>query len=150
MLSVNPAGGRDNLEPNPASDRMYESLLAFRDSKPNGLRSAFERSHDAFSRSFPNWTITRRHYKKILEELGSEIDELAFLYVVPFRTRGDKGSAMKEEFLANGYEKHLRRQMVLLAPGTVVAMDRPSEDSGEALQTGTSPRDEGVLLDAPA
>ena len=139
MLSVNPAGGRDDLEPNPASDGMYESLLAFRDSKPNGLRSAFGRSHDAFSRSFPNWTITRSHYRKILEELGREIDELAFLYVVPFRTRGDKGSTMKERFLANGYERHLKRQMALLTPGTVVAMDRPSEDAAKRYKREQAP-----------
>ena len=141
MLSVNPAGGGDDLEPNPASDKMYECLVAFRDSKLNGelLESAFYDSHEAFRRSFPNWTITRRHYNKILTKLGKRFDEIAFLYVVPFRTRGDKGSTMPERFLTNGYEKHLRRQMVLLSPGTVVAMDRPSEAAAKRYRRAQAP-----------
>ncbi len=130
MLSVNPAGGRENLEPDPASDKMYERLVAFRDSKPNGgLGRAFEDSHSAFRRSYPNWTITRKHYNKILATLGTRFDELAFLYVVPFRTRGDKGSTMSRRFVDNGYEKHLKKQMALLSPGTVIAMDQRSEES---------------------
>ena len=140
MLSVNPAGGRNNLELNPASDRMYECQLAFRDSEPNGgLRSAFEDSHEAFRRSFPNWTITRKHYSKILTKLGARFDELAFLYVVPFRTRGDKGSAISRRFIVNGYEKHLKKQMLLLTPGTVIAMDRPSEYAAERYRREQAP-----------
>ena len=140
MLSVNPAGGKNTLEPNPASDRMYECLLAFRDSKPNdGLRSAFEGSHEAFRRSFPNWTITRKHYNKILTKLGTRFDEIAFLYVVPFRTRGDNGSAMSHRFIMNGYKEHLKGQMDQLVPGMVVAMDRPSEEMAMRYQDESEP-----------
>ena len=140
MLSVNPAGGRENLEPDPASDKMYECLLAFRDLKPNGrLGRAFEDSHSAFRRSYPNWTITRKHYNKILTTLGTRFDELAFLYAVPFRTRGDTGSTMSRSFVGNGYKKHLKRQMLLLRPGTVIAMDRPSEDSANRYRREEAP-----------
>ena len=140
ILSVNPAGGKNNLEPNRASDRMYECLLAFRNSEVAARLGAFENSHEAFRRSFPNWKITRHHYNKILAKLRRRFDEIAFLYLVPFRTQGDNGSAMKQEFLANGYEKHLKRQMVLLAPGAVIAMDRPSEEYAKRYRDEACPR----------
>ena len=82
-----------------------------------------------FGAAIPTGRLPGKHYNKILATLGTRFDELAFLYVVPFRTRGDKGSTMSRRFVDNGYEKHLKKQMALLSPGTVIAMDQRSEES---------------------
>ena len=128
ILSVNPAGGKVAFRSDSLSDRMYERFRELQNPRPNvPLLQVFEDVNSAVLCSFPDWTITKNHYNKILSVTGKRFDDISFLYVVPFRTKDDKGSAMRHRFVMNGYEKHLKRQLALLAPRVVVAMDRPSE-----------------------
>ncbi len=125
ILSVNPAGGKCDYRPRPDAERMYRRLKRLRNSQ-NALDD-FEKVNRAFAKDFSNWRITNHHYSKILKATKKAINDIAFVHVVPFRTRCDKGSTMSRRFLDNGYDNHLFRQLDLLAPKHIIAMDRPSE-----------------------
>ena len=137
ILSVNPAGGKDDYKPCPKANKMYRRLEDLRNSQ--NTRIAFEKANKAFIRDFPNWSITKAHYNKILMATNKEINDISFVHVVPFRTRNDKGSAMNSKkkdqiYLDNGYEKHLKRQLDILSPSHIIAMDRPSEKAALRFQ----------------
>ena len=125
ILSVNPAGGKCEYKPKPEAKRLYKRLKRFRDSR-NTLGD-FEKLNRAFIKDFDNWRITNHHYRRILRSTGKTTKDIAFVHVVPFRTRGDSGSSMSKRYLDNGYAKHLSRQLALLSPKHIIAMDRPSE-----------------------
>lgn len=125
ILSVNPSGGKKNYKSKPESNRLYRRLKDFRNS--DNVNLAFKKANKAFVRDYPNWSITKNHYNKILVATTHIISDIAFVHVVPFRTKDDKGSTMKKIYLDNGYVKHLKRQLDLLSPSHIIAMDRPSE-----------------------
>ena len=125
LLSVNPAGGKAEFGSNDLSDKTYERYKDLR--RTGNPLSRFEKSNRALIASVPRWRITRQYYNRILESTGKRLSDVSLLYVVPFRTSGDNGSAMKSAYLDNGYTKHLQRQLEVLSPGHIIAMDRPSE-----------------------
>lgn len=127
ILSVNPAGGKHDYNPRHTANSMYERLKCLENSL-NAL-DAFEKVNCAFIEDFSNWRITNDHYNKILKASNKAIDDIAFVHVVPFRTRCDKGSTMSKRYLDNGYNRHLLRQLRLLEPSHIIAMDRPSENA---------------------
>ena len=125
ILSVNPAGGKRKYKPRSDAKKMYIRLKRLRNSRK--ALEVFEKVNRAFIKDFRNWKITKNHYNKILEASRIDINDIAFVHVVPFRTRCDKGSSMSRRYLDNGYNRHLSRQLHLLAPKHIIAMDRPSE-----------------------
>ncbi len=130
LLSVNPAGGKEEFSSDDLSDKVYERYRGLQNTS-NSLRR-FEDSNKALLASIPGWRITTQYYYKILEAAGKHLIDVSFLYVVPFRTRCDNGSSMKSTYLDNGYAKHLRMQLDALSPGNIIAMDRPSEKAALA------------------
>lgn len=142
ILSVNPAGGKRSFESSYLDDQVYERCRELRDLKPgSSRREAFEAMNSAYRSAMlqPHWTITRKHYVKILKALGKQVDEISFLQMVPFRTRDDNGSGMRPEYIVSGYERSLKRQLTLLAPGVVIAMDTPSRNIAQLHKMECSP-----------
>ncbi len=142
ILSVNPAGGKRSLESRYLDDLVYERFRDLRNLKPNmAPQEAFEAANRAYRSAMcqPHWTITRKHYKKILPAVGKRLDDVSFLQVVPFRTRDDEGSSMNGRYVESGYEKNAEKQLVLLAPRVIIAMDRPSQDVARRYSTEHSP-----------
>ena len=138
VLSVNPAGGKRNLESTYLDDRVYERFRDLRDLKLNmPWHERFEAANRAYRSAMlqPHWTITRKHYTKILRALGKQLDDVSFLQVVPFRTKEDNGSSMSRDYVLNGYERNAEKQLMLLVPGVIIAMDGPSRDVAELYRT---------------
>ena len=138
ILSVNPAGGKRNLESSYLDDRVYERFRDLRSLERNmSLHEAFEAANRAYRSAMlqPHWTITRKHYTKILKALGKRVDDVSFLQVVPFRTRDDEGSRMNFNYVMRGYERNAKKQLMLLAPGVIIAMDGPSRDVAQLYKT---------------
>jgi hypothetical protein len=135
IVSIDGAGGRDDAVSLPSSDEMYTAF--------NKLQSAttsqsalveFEAVSSSDIASMPDWEIWDRHIKKILDAAHKSLYGIAYLYLVPFRVRGDNGSSMKQPFPDAGYEYHLVQQLRAVAPAVVVAMDRPSEKAAFRFQ----------------
>ncbi len=142
LLSVNPAGGKRNPKSTDLDDCLYERFKDLRDPKPDmSPQEAFEAANRAYRSAMPqpHWTITRNHYNKILKDLGKQVDDVSFLQVVPFRTRDDKGSGMNCDYVMSGYEKNAKKQLMLLAPGVIIAVDGPSRCVAHLYKTAHSP-----------
>lgn len=141
IRSVNGAGGKFDHRSLPSSDVMYEQFRRLRDAAPGEpALDAFEALNRAYMATMPDWGGQWRHIWRINEAAGRELDEIAYLYLVPFRTIGDSGSRMHRTFFDAGYERHLVPELRALAPKCIVAIDRPSEAAalrykGEASRT---------------
>jgi len=128
FVSVNPAGGKRGAKSSPADDELYRMVEQLRDAKDESSQvNSFEDLASSFTASMPTWTIWRQYIDPVLAAISKTLEECAYLYLVPFRTRGDTGSTMPEQFAAAGYARHLYRQLQLLRPGLIIAMDRLSE-----------------------
>lgn len=127
LLSINPAGGKDNAAPSEADREMYLKFRNLRDSNLDDVPSAFEAVNEVWKKQMPNWTIYRQHIAKILAALAVSLDQIAYVYVVPFRIRGDDAGKIKPDIVDRGYVKGLERQLQALAPGCIVALDRKAE-----------------------
>ena len=152
ILSINPAGGSPMSRTNFLSDRMYEGFKHLRNAaKGRDALAAFEESNKAFIASMQNWGSMTSYLKQIREAMSWDYEDIAYLYVVPFRTRGDNGSQMERtirgrDHIGKGYEKHLKGQLDLLSPRLVVAMDKPSNTIGQRYRDGADPDIEVVYF----
>ena len=128
FVSVNPAGGKATSRSTESDDHLYDAFAGVRDANsPSAISDAFESMVSRFSVAVRGWTITRQYIDPILRELKVSFDDVCYLYLVPFRTLGDKGSTMPERFTLSAYEKHLKHQLSATRPALLIAVDRPSE-----------------------
>lgn len=127
LLSINPAGGKDDAASTVADREMYSKFRNLRDSNLADVPSAFEAVNEAWQDEMPKWKIYKQRSADILEALAVSLDQIAYVYVVPFRTRGDDAGKIKPDMVDRGYEG-LERQLRALEPGCIVAMDRKAED----------------------
>ena len=123
FLSINPAGGSERSRTDPLSDRMYHAFEGLRHTTAGAEATAFDQANTAVIASMPNWGSMGRYLEKIRDAMKWNYDDIAYLYVVPFRTRSDRGSAMANNprgrgYIEHGYRKHLKAQLALLSPGT--------------------------------
>lgn len=143
ILSINPAGGKKGYVATEADRQMYATFRALRDASPEGRLAAFEQASAAMIAEMPKWRrLYGRHVGKILDALGLELADIAYLHLVPFRTRGDRGYELnrKPNVLANGYERGLRAQLMALAPGRIIAIDKLSDEVARRYAATVSPQ----------
>ena len=152
ILSINPAGGSPTSRTDFLSDRMYEGFKHLRNAaKGRHALVAFEESNKAFIASMQSWGSMTRYLDQIRKAMNWDYEDIAYLYLVPFRTRGDNGSQMERTIrgrghIEKGYEKHLKRQLDLLSPGLVIAMDKPSNAIGQRYRDEADPNMEIVYF----
>lgn len=152
ILSINPAGGSSTSRTDFLSDRMYEGFKHLRiAAKGRHALAAFEESNKAFITSMQSWGSMTRYLEQIRKAMSWDYEDIAYLYVVPFRTRGDNGSQMERTIrgrnhIEKGYENHLKGQLDLLSPGLLVAMDKPSNSIGQKYREGADPNMEVVYF----
>ena len=124
---------------------MYLGFEAMGDADAAGSISiALEATNEAMIASMPHWGSMERYLEQIPATMKWRYENVACLYVVPFRTRGDNGPAMARSrrgrgYIEQGYQKHLKGKLALLSPGRMLAMDRPAEIIAESY------RDEALL-----
>ena len=144
ILSVNPAGGKENYQSNHSTSRkqraneMYERMRDLRNSKY--ILHAFEKSNEAILNDYPDWGSMANYCRDILRAVNRNFNDISYLHVVPFRTKGDKGSTINKRYLDNGYDKHLKNQLGMLSPSHIIAVDRPSETAAKRYQHEHDPQ----------
>jgi hypothetical protein len=126
IVSVNPAGGKDGAISSPADKGLYRSLRALRDSTEQPPLQAFETANALWQQQMPGWTVYRQHTAPILRAAGVTIQEVAYVYVIPFRTRGDVAAKIKSGMIERA-RPSFREQISALRPGTLISMDRMAE-----------------------
>ena len=94
IMAVNPGGGGDAYVRRTAQDEIFFPLLqAYKSSSGDQAALAFERINGRFANSIlPNWNLWRI-FGPVLDAAGAELDDIAFLNAVPYRTRGDREPA---------------------------------------------------------
>lgn len=145
ILSINPAGGSPTSRTNYFSDRMYERFRDLRNAVENDCALVpFEDSNKAFIASMQRWGSMTGYLTQIQDAMRWNHEDIAYLYVIPFRTKGDNGSRMTQsrkgcDHIEQGYRKHLKGQLALLSPGLILAMDKPSYDIAERYRDEAAP-----------
>lgn len=135
IVSVNPAGGKDDFRPTLGDAKLYEAAKAIGHS--DDVRT-FEQMNQAYRLGMPSWGAQWRHINAILTETHRSLWQLAYPYLVPFRTRGDKGSALKQDVVDWGYQSGFVEIMRELQPDLVIPVDRHSETAVYRLKSETS------------
>ncbi len=145
ILSVNGAGGKYGHQSIPSSDRMYGRIGELKTSTYGSTAlTAFEAVNSSVIASMPDWrSIYQRHTSKILQAAKHELAEIAYLYVVPFRTRNDEGYKIPRRYRETAYSSHLVHQLQALEPETIIAIDRASEQA--ALQFKVEKPDTNII-----
>ena len=134
LLSINPAGGRDGAESRLSDRAMYS---AFRTFAQSGALADFEHVNEIVGREMPTWTVYRQHTKPILDALTVKVRHIAYVNVVPFRTRGDQGAKIPSKYVYQSVDLGLHAQLVALSPKLIVALDRHSERVANLLRAQT-------------
>lgn len=127
ILSVNPAGGRDTYVASDADKAMYAAFRRLRDAGEADLVGAFEAANAALLGQMPGWTVYRQHTSRVLSALGIGLAQIGYVYVVPFRTKGDRAAVITADIEARAWETGLAEQLGVMAPSRIVALDRASE-----------------------
>jgi hypothetical protein len=72
-----------------------------------------------------------------------KLDAIAYVYLVPFRTRADAGSSLPSGVIDVAARSGFFDLLDALQPGLVIAMDRPSE---RAARRWAASRESGEML----
>ena len=89
LLAINPGGGGDKYTKRTPEDEIFFPLLIdFKFTKGTGVQKAFERVNESFVPIVKRWNLWRI-LEPTLEAAGKTIEDVAYMNVVPYRTRGD-------------------------------------------------------------
>lgn len=124
IASVNPAGGRDGFTPTSGDDELYRAAGKIRESANVDL---FEKLNRAFEIGMPSWGAQWRVVNRILKAIQQPLSNIGYPYLVPFRSRGDAGTSLRQEVFDRGYTTGFRNILSCLLPAYLIAVDRPSE-----------------------
>lgn len=89
LLAINPGGGGDTYTVRTPEDEVfYPLLINFKSTKGGGVQKAFERINESFVPIVQRWNLWRI-LGPTLDAAGKTIEEVAFMNVIPYRTRSD-------------------------------------------------------------
>jgi hypothetical protein len=127
LVSVNPAGGKDNYRPTAGDDRIYSAAAELAAAEGAAAGAAMAKLAQAFVCSMPTWGSQWQHVSAILRAAGAGLEEICYVYLLPYRTRGDSGSALSSAVLARAYQQGFADVLAAIDPKRTIAMDRPSQ-----------------------
>lgn len=119
MIGINPGGGGDGYRRNPTDDKLYGLIRAFRDANPNQRDATFSQMSSGWidiQRSHNIWRLI----SALFDATGHNSEHLAFVNVVPFRTRND--SPIPIATLRRSADQILMPQLNALAPKRIFAL----------------------------
>jgi hypothetical protein len=125
LIGINPGGGGDSYRRNPTDDQLYNLLRAFRDAAGRDRAVAFSQLSSAW-RAIQKTHSIWRVINAVLEATGERELEVAFMNVVPFRTRMDKLPSRWEIMAA--WQFAARPQLDALQPKRIVCLGKKAWD----------------------
>jgi len=138
LLGINPGGGGDAYRGNPTDRALYGRLRAFRDASPQDLEAAFTRLNESWL-SIQQTHSLWRVISAALDATGLRSSQVAFLNMLPFRTREDKTAP--SAVMANAWRLAAQPQIRALAPKAIVTLGFKAADALDRLaNTGSVPR----------
>lgn len=138
LLGINPGGGGDAYRGNPTDSALYGRLRAFRDAPPQDRDTAFTALNETWM-SVQQTHSLWRVISAVLAATGLRSSQVAFLNILPFRTREDK--AAPSAVMANAWRLAVQPQIRALAPKAIVTLGFKAADALERLASpGSVPR----------
>lgn len=126
LVGINPGGGGDAYQRNRTDDLLYSVLREFRDAKNlTAQMQAFDRLSLVWSdiqRGHNIWRII----KPILDATGESVQNIAFMNILPFRTRGD--AAAPAAVLRTAWSKAAEPQIRALSPKRIISLGKKAWD----------------------
>jgi hypothetical protein len=130
LLGINPGGGADRYVQRTAEDEEFYPLLAqFKAASLAEVAASFERINSAFVRIVQHWNLWKI-VQPTLVAAGQGIDGVAYMNVVPYRTRNDKMppiAACKQAWARIG-----EPSIAMLQPRAIVALGKKAGSIVEA------------------
>ena len=122
LLAINPGGGGDAYRSRTGEDEHFYPLLrAFKRATPEHALEAFERVNDTFAEIVSHWNVWKI-IKPTLKAAGKALDEVAFMNLVPYRTRADKTPPVAARRTA--VKRIVEPTIDLLVPRAIVALGK--------------------------
>lgn len=134
IVSVNPAGGKDDFRPTAGDAALYRAAESIQHSDAVDY---FEEMNRAYEFGMLSWGAQWQHIKRILEMANQSLSQLAYPYLVPFRSRNDEGSRLSQDIVARGYQTGFVDILSELQLALVVPVDRHSEAAVQRLKAET-------------
>lgn len=125
LIGINPGGGGDSYRRNPTDDQLYNLLRQFRDADGPRRGSALAELSSVW-RSIQATHNLWRVISAVLEATGEKASEIAFMNVVPFRTRMDRLPSRAE--IAAAYRLAAKPQLDALKPERIVCLGTKAWD----------------------
>ena len=132
VFGINPGGGRDAYQHRTPEDEIFVPLLtAFKHASPSEIESAFEQINEAFVPIVQGWNLWRI-LEPTLIAAGKQLDEIAYMNIVPYRTRNDvePPAHAKEE----AWSLVIRPTLQVLRPAALIALGRKAGKTLDARQ----------------
>ena len=125
FLAINPGGGGDAyVERTIEDERFYPLLHYFKASSADGVLAAFEAINDAFQSIVQRWNLWRI-LGPTCEATSRSIAQVAYLNVVPYRTRSDRLPPVAAQRVA--WARIVAPTIRLLEPQVLIALGRKAD-----------------------
>lgn len=122
VLAINPGGGGDKYtRRTPEDEDFYPLLSAFRIAPEAAVLNLFEKINQAFEKVVRGWNLWRI-LDPTLQAVGAELREIAYMNVVPYRTRENWRPPAAATRLA--WKRIISPTMALLSPRAVVTLGK--------------------------
>jgi hypothetical protein len=133
LLAINPGGGGDAyVRRTPEDEVFYPLLAAFKAATPSAIMESFERVNAAFVPIVKGWNLWRI-LGPTLDAAGRTLDEVAYMNVVPYRTRGDKLPPVAARRAAWGLV--VEPTLAVLKPRAIVTLGKKADSVVSELST---------------
>lgn len=134
LLAINPGGGGDAYTCRTREDEEFYPLLAkLKTAKPADLVMCFEQVNEAFARIVQRWNLWRI-LEPTLRAAGRRLEDVAYLNVVPYRTRGDKIPPLAAR--RSAWTFIVDPTIRLLAPQAIITLGKKAGSVVESLYSG--------------
>ena len=122
LVAINPGGGRDSYSRRtPEDERFYPLLQKFKTADRSNAQKAFEDINDRFKGMVQRWNIWRI-IEPTLDAAGLSLEQVAYVNLVPYRTRGDKTPPVSAR--KSAFERIVEPMFKILDPKAIVALGK--------------------------
>ena len=122
LIAINPGGGGDSYSRRtPEDERFYPLLHKFKTADRSNAQKAFEDINDRFKEMVQRWNIWRI-IEPTLDAAGLSLEQVAYVNLVPYRTRGDKMPPVSAR--KSAFERIVEPMFEILDPKAIVALGK--------------------------
>lgn len=135
LLAINPGGGGDAYTHRiPEDEIFYPLLMEFKSCSSTNRVSAFERVNSSFIPIVQGWSLWKI-LKPTLDAAGKTLDEVAYMNVVPYRTRGDKMPPIAAR--RTSWEVVIEPTLEVLKPKAIITLGKKAGSVVDILYRGS-------------